>query len=87
MTESKKKNIIKNYIIDIEINNNPYYDVKVRIVNIEYVRQTKKSAIEISYWLTTTSKLDSKYSLEKHKPQNYLVLLNLYLYKKLEKRN
>jgi len=72
MTESKKKNIIKNYITDIEINNNPYYDVKVRIVNIEYVRQTKKSAIEISYWLTTTSKLDSKYSLEKHKTSKLL---------------
>lgn len=72
MTESKKKNIIKNYITDIEINNNPYYDVKVRIVNIEYVRQTKKSAIEISYWLTISSKLDSKYSLEKHKTSKLL---------------
>ena len=68
MTEDKKKNIIKNHILKIETDENPFYDVKILISNIQYhVRQTAKSSIEISYLLKICSKLDSKWSLDKHK--------------------
>jgi hypothetical protein len=68
MTEKNKGNIIKNHILKIETVNNPYYDVSIRITKIDY----GKSTISIGYYLITTSKLDSNWSLDKHKTSKLL---------------
>jgi hypothetical protein len=73
MTESEKENIIKSYIHKIETDNNIYYDVSIRITEVDYhVRQSGKPSISIGYYLITTSKLDSNWSLEKHKTSKLL---------------
>ncbi len=73
MTEDKKKNIIKNHILKIETANNPFYDISIRITEVDYhVRQSGKPSISIGYYLITTSKLDSNWSLEKHKTSKLL---------------
>ena len=57
MTEDKKKNIIKNHILKIETSNNPYYDISIRITEVDYhVRESGKPSISIGYYLTKTSK-------------------------------
>jgi hypothetical protein len=73
MTEKNKENIIKNHILKIETTNNPYYDINIKITKVDYhVRQSGKPSISIGYYLITTSKLDSKWSLEKHKTSKLL---------------
>ena len=72
MTEEDKKRMIKDHILKMEIDNNPFHDGKILISNIYFnnsKRQVKKpnSTIEISYLLKISSKLDSKWCLEKHK--------------------
>lgn len=73
MTKENKENIIKNHILKIETINNPYYDVNIKITKVDYhVRQSGTSLISIEYYLITTSKLDSNWSLEKHKTSKLL---------------
>jgi hypothetical protein len=73
MTEKNKENIIKNHILKIETSNNPYYDISIRITEVDYhVRQSGKPSISIGYYLTKTSKLDSKWNLETHKTTKLL---------------
>ncbi len=73
MTESEKENIIKSYICKIETDNNIYYDVSIRITKVDYyIGKPGKSIISIGYYLKTTSKLDSNWSLEKHKTSKLL---------------
>jgi len=68
MTEKNKENIIKNHILKVENANNPYYDISIKITKVDY----GKSTISIGYYLITTSKLDSNWSLEKHKTSKLL---------------
>ena len=51
MTEKNKETIIKNHILKIETANNPFYDISIRITEVDYhVRQSGKPSISIGYY-------------------------------------
>jgi hypothetical protein len=68
MTEEYKLKLLKNYLIEIELNKNIYFNINVRIQDFKEIKGRKNpSMIIVRYELQTISKLDGNWSLSKNK--------------------